>query len=168
MNQAPLPDATEGDTADESHAFAALNAAVAAAKNAAAAPVAEAPAPAKDDKPEASAAPPDSSTRAVQDVAAPAELVPVEHGIGVLVVNLGTPEAADRKAVRRYLKEFLTDRRVIEKDSLLWKLVLHGIILPLRSRWRARDYRKIWNHEKNESPFKTITRSQAEKLAGML
>jgi protoporphyrin/coproporphyrin ferrochelatase len=168
MNQAPPLDTIEGETADESHAVAALNAAVAAAKNAAAAPAAEASAPAKDDKPRASAAPSDSSAQTATDAAMPAEPAPVEHGVGVLVVNLGTPEQADRKAVRRYLKEFLTDRRVIEKESLLWKLVLHGIILPLRSRWRARDYQKIWNHEKNESPFKTITRSQAEKLAGML
>ena len=86
-------------------------------------------------------------------------------GIGVLLVNLGTPDAATPAAVRRYLKEFLSDRRVIEKDSLLWKLVLNGIILPIRSRRKARDYQKIWNRDKNESPFKTITRSQAEKLA---
>jgi protoporphyrin/coproporphyrin ferrochelatase len=88
--------------------------------------------------------------------------------IGVLLVNLGTPDAAEPKAVRRYLQEFLTDPRVIEKDSLVWKLVLNGIILPLRSRRRARDYQKIWNREKNESPFKTVTRSQADKLSGIL
>jgi ferrochelatase len=93
---------------------------------------------------------------------------PVVNGIGVLLVNLGTPDAAEPVAVRRYLKQFLTDRRVIERDGLLWKLVLNGIILPLRSRRKARDYQKIWNHAKNESPFKTITRSQAEKLAGIL
>jgi protoporphyrin/coproporphyrin ferrochelatase len=96
------------------------------------------------------------------------EAMPTISGIGVLLVNLGTPDAAEPKAVRRYLKEFLTDRRVIEKDTLLWKLVLNGIILPLRSRRKARDYEKIWNREKNESPLKTITRSQAEKLAGIL
>jgi protoporphyrin/coproporphyrin ferrochelatase len=89
-------------------------------------------------------------------------------GIGVLLVNLGTPDAAEPKAVRRYLQEFLTDRRVIENDTLIWKLVLNGVILPLRSRRRARDYQKIWNREKNESPLKTFTRSQAEKLAGIL
>jgi ferrochelatase len=70
--------------------------------------------------------------------------------------------------VRRYLKEFLTDRRVIENDSRAWKMLLNGLILPLRSRRKARDYQKIWNNEKNESPFKTITRSQAEKLSGIL
>jgi ferrochelatase len=85
--------------------------------------------------------------------------------IGVLLVNLGTPDAADAPAVRRYLKEFLTDARVIENQGPLWNLVLNGIILRIRPRRKARDYAKIWNHEKNESPLKTITRSQAEKLA---
>ena len=89
-------------------------------------------------------------------------------GTGVLLVNLGTPDAAEPEAVRRYLKEFLRDRRVIEKDTLLWKALLNGVILPLRSRRKARDYRKIWNREKDESPIKTITRSQAEKLAAIL
>src|SRR5499433_4292393 len=92
---------------------------------------------------------------------------PAAGKIGVLLVNLGTPEAADAAAVRRYLKEFLTDSRVIEDQGALWQLVLSGIILPIRPRRKARDYAKIWNHEKNESPLKTITRSQAEKLAGM-
>ena len=67
-------------------------------------------------------------------------------------------------AVRRYLKEFLSDPRVIENQGPLWRLILNGIILPIRPRRKARDYRKIWNDEKNESPLKTITRSQAEKL----
>lgn len=105
----------------------------------------------------------------VAEAAAPDEGAPpdeaVEHGIGVLLVNLGTPDAADRKAVHRYLKEFLGDRRVIERNSLFWQAVLNGVILPLRSRRRARDYRKIWNREQDESPFKTVCRSQAEKLA---
>jgi protoporphyrin/coproporphyrin ferrochelatase len=96
------------------------------------------------------------------------EATPAPSGIGVLLVNLGTPDAAERKAVRRYLKEFLSDPRVIENGSLAWKIVLNGIILPLRSRRKARDYQKIWNREQNESPLKTITRSQAEKLAGIL
>jgi hypothetical protein len=64
-------------------------------------------------------------------------------GVGVLLVNLGTPDAATPAAVRRYLKEFLSDRRVIERNSLLWKLVLNGVILPIRSRRKARDYQKI-------------------------
>jgi len=93
---------------------------------------------------------------------------PVERGIGVLLVNLGTPDAPDAAAVRRYLKEFLSDPRVIEKRGLFWKILLNGAILPIRSRRKARDYKKIWNNDKNESPIKTITRAQAEKLAGIL
>src|ERR1700733_16153505 len=75
--------------------------------------------------------------------------------IGVLPVNLGTPDATDAGSVRRYLREFLHDKRVIEEDSLTWKLVLKGIILPLRPRRKGLDYEKIWNREKNESPLKT-------------
>ncbi len=88
--------------------------------------------------------------------------------IGVLIVNLGTPEATDFWSMRRYLKEFLSDKRVIEQDSLLWKLIFNVGILTLRPKFKGRDYDKIWNREKNESPLKTITRSQGEKLAGML
>ncbi len=92
----------------------------------------------------------------------------VERGIGVLLVNLGTPDASDPASIRRYLKQFLTDPRVIERNGALWRFLLNAVILPIRSRRKARDYQKIWNREKNESPFKTITRSQAEKLAGIL
>jgi protoporphyrin/coproporphyrin ferrochelatase len=94
---------------------------------------------------------------------AAAGLVPAR--IGVLLVNLGTPDTADARGVRVYLKEFLSDPRVIENQGLVWKLVLNGIILRTRPARKAQDYRKIWNNEKNESPLKTITRSQAEKLA---
>jgi ferrochelatase len=97
-----------------------------------------------------------------------AAIRPSITGIGVLIVNLGTPDAPTPAAVRRYLKEFLTDPRVIEKDSIFWKLLLNTFILSLRSRRRARDYEKIWNREKDESPFKTTTRSQAEKLSAIL
>jgi ferrochelatase len=107
----------------------------------------------------------EGSTPAANTAAAPEK---VERGIGVLLVNLGTPDAPDAAAVRRYLKQFLTDPRVIEKRGLLWKLILNGVILPIRSRRKARDYKRIWNNDKNESPFKTITRSQAEKLASIL
>jgi ferrochelatase len=88
----------------------------------------------------------------------------VNGRIGVLIVNLGTPDATDAPSVRRYLKEFLNDKRVIEENGLVWKLVLNGIILPLRPRKKGRDYASIWNKERDESPLKTITRSQAEKL----
>jgi ferrochelatase len=85
--------------------------------------------------------------------------------VGVLLVNLGTPDTADAKGVRVYLKEFLSDARVIEDQGLLWKLILNGIILRVRPGRKARDYLKIWNTEKNESPLKTITRAQSDKLA---
>ena len=88
--------------------------------------------------------------------------------VGVLLINLGTPDATDAASVRRYLREFLNDRRVIEEDTILWKFVLNAVILPLRPRRRGLDYEKIWNREKNESPLKTITRSQADKLSAAL
>ena len=101
-------------------------------------------------------------------VYAPGPAPAVGGKIGVLLVNLGTPDGADAASVRRYLKEFLSDPRVIENQGLVWQLVLNGVILPIRPRRKARDYAKIWNQEKNESPLKTITRAQAEKLAAML
>src|SRR3954470_11437735 len=94
----------------------------------------------------------------------PAAAGPARQRIGVLLVNLGTPDSADAKGVRVYLKEFLSDPRVIENQGLVWKLTLNGIILNTRPRRKARDYQKIWNVANNESPLKTITRAQAEKL----
>lgn len=88
--------------------------------------------------------------------------------VGVLLVNLGTPDSADARGVRVYLREFLSDPRVIENQGLYWKLVLNGVILRVRPRRKARDYQKIWNTEKNESPLKTITRAQSEKLAAAI
>jgi ferrochelatase len=125
------------------------------------------PSPAETPKPPAvSDAPAPTASAAAPALAG--EPKPVEHGIGILLVNLGTPDAANRVAIRRYLKEFLTDPRVIEKDNLFWKMLLNGLILPLRSRRKVRDYQKIWNRDTDESPIKTITRAQAEKLAGVL
>ncbi len=88
--------------------------------------------------------------------------------VGVLLVNLGTPDSADARGVRVYLKEFLSDPRVIENQGLLWKLTLNGIILNTRPRRKARDYLKIWNTDKNESPLKTITRAQSDKLTAAI
>ncbi|MBN8978220.1 MAG: ferrochelatase [Rhizobiales bacterium] len=88
--------------------------------------------------------------------------------IGVLLVNLGTPDTADAQGVRVYLKEFLSDPRVIENQGLVWKLVLNGIILRTRPSRKAKDYLKIWNTAQNESPLKTISRAQADKLAAAL
>jgi protoporphyrin/coproporphyrin ferrochelatase len=99
----------------------------------------------------------------------PSDHPPVAAGrIGVLIVNLGTPDAANARSVRRYLKEFLSDGRVIENNGLLWKLILNGFILTVRPRIKVRDYASIWNRDKNESPLKTITRAQSEKLAKAL
>jgi ferrochelatase len=89
-----------------------------------------------------------------------------KHGrIGVLLINLGTPEATDYWSMRRYLKEFLSDRRVIETPRLLWWPLLNFVILSRRPQARGRDYDAIWNKERNEGPLKTITRASAEKLA---
>ena len=85
--------------------------------------------------------------------------------IGVLLVNLGTPDATDYWSMRRYLKEFLSDRRVIEENPVKWWLVLNLIILAVRPGRKGRDYDRIWNRERNESLLKTITRSQTEKLS---
>ncbi|MCE1238184.1 MAG: ferrochelatase [Hyphomicrobiales bacterium] len=85
--------------------------------------------------------------------------------VGVLLVNLGTPDATDYWSMRRYLKEFLSDRRVIEVPRLIWWPILNGVILTTRPGRKGRDYASIWNRERDEGPLKTITRSQAERLA---
>ncbi|MBJ7500544.1 MAG: ferrochelatase [Sphingopyxis sp.] len=82
--------------------------------------------------------------------------------IGVLLVNLGTPDAADARSVRRYLAEFLSDRRVVEIPQILWQPILRGIILPLRPRRSARAYAQIWTDA--GSPLAAITRAQADGL----
>jgi protoporphyrin/coproporphyrin ferrochelatase len=88
--------------------------------------------------------------------------------IGVLLMNLGTPEGTDYWSVRRYLKEFLSDRRVIETNRLLWWFILNGIILTTRPSRSGHAYERIWNRELNESPLKTITRAQATKVANAM
>jgi ferrochelatase len=107
-------------------------------------------------------------TKVVPIEIAKAAAVTGPERVGVLLVNLGTPDSADAKGVRVYLKEFLSDPRVIENQGLLWKLVLNGVILRTRPRRKARDYLKIWNTEQNESPLKTITRAQSDKLAAAI
>lgn len=83
---------------------------------------------------------------------------------GVLLVNLGTPDATDYWSMRRYLKEFLSDRRVIEAPRLLWWLILNGIILTTRPKKSGAAYDLIWNRELDESPLRTITRTQYQNL----
>jgi len=87
--------------------------------------------------------------------------------IGVLIVNLGTPEGTDYWSMRRYLQEFLSDPRVIEAPRAIWLPILQLILLR-RPVVRGRDYASIWNVERDEGPLKTITRSQSEKLGEAL
>jgi ferrochelatase len=83
---------------------------------------------------------------------------------GVLIVNLGTPDSTSWWDVRRYLKEFLSDRRVIEIHPIIWQVILNLFILTLRPSKSAHAYKKIWFKKTNESPLLFYTRSQAEKL----
>lgn len=97
----------------------------------------------------------------------PADHPSVESGrIGVLVVNLGTPDAPETGPVRRYLAEFLSDPRVIEIPSLLWQPILRGIILNTRPQKSAEAYRKVWTE--GGSPLAAITAEQAEGLRDRL
>ena len=82
--------------------------------------------------------------------------------VGVLLINLGTPDAPETPAVRRYLAEFLSDPRVIEIPKPIWKPILHGIILRTRPKKSAHAYSQVWTEE--GSPLAAITRRQAEKL----
>ena len=82
--------------------------------------------------------------------------------VGVLLINLGTPDAPEARAVRRYLAEFLSDPRVIEIPALAWKPILHGIILRTRSRKSALAYNQVWTNE--GSPLRVIAHRQAEAL----
>lgn len=88
--------------------------------------------------------------------------------VGALLVNLGTPEGTGYAPMRRYLREFLSDRRVIEWPRAVWYPVLYGIVLNSRPRRSGRLYDKIWNRELDESPLRTFTRAQGEKLAERL
>jgi ferrochelatase len=88
--------------------------------------------------------------------------------VGVILTNLGTPDATDYWSMRRYLDEFLSDRRVIEVNPWLWQPLLKGVILTTRPFRSGRAYDSIWNRERDESPLRTITRSQAGKLAARL
>ena len=85
-----------------------------------------------------------------------------EPKIGVLLINLGTPDAPDAAAVRRYLAEFLSDPRVIEIPKLAWKPILHGIILRTRPKKSAHAYEQVWMNE--GSPLAVIARRQTDAL----
>lgn len=110
------------------------------------------------------AAPADDRTRTTGPL--PEGHPPVRQGrIGVLLSNLGTPDGTDYWSVRRYLREFLSDPRIIEAPRAVWLPILHGIVLTTRPQKAGKNYESIWNKERNESPLRTISRAQAEKLA---
>ncbi len=84
--------------------------------------------------------------------------------IGVLLLNLGTPDGTDYWSMWRYLREFLSDPRVIELPKPIWYPILYGIVLVTRPTKSGANYAKIWNRERNESPLRTFTRAQSDKL----
>jgi ferrochelatase len=90
----------------------------------------------------------------------------VAERIGVLLVNLGTPDAPDAPSVRRYLAQFLSDRRVVEIPQILWQPILRGIILTTRPRKSAHAYQQVWTDE--GSPLAAITRRQAAAMQAAL
>jgi protoporphyrin/coproporphyrin ferrochelatase len=99
----------------------------------------------------------------------PADHPAAQHGrVGVLLLNLGTPDGTGYWPMRSYLKEFLSDQRVIEEPKWKWWPILNLIILTVRPGKKGKDYATIWNNEKDEGPLKTITRNQAEGLAARL
>ena len=83
---------------------------------------------------------------------------------GVLIINLGTPDSTKWLDIRKYLKEFLSDKRVIEVNPIIWKIILNLFILTFRPSKTAHAYKKIWRKDTNESPLLFFTRSQAVKL----
>ncbi len=89
--------------------------------------------------------------------------------VGVLLLNLGTPDGTDYWSMRRYLSQFLSDRRVIESPPpFIWQLILQGIILSTRPQKSGANYDRIWDHEAGDSPLRVITRRQTEKLQARL
>ncbi len=88
--------------------------------------------------------------------------------VGVLLANLGTPDATDYWSMRRYLNEFLSDKRVIDYPTWKWQPILQLFILSKRPKTSGAAYKSVWNTELDESPFLTITRSQSEKLAAVM
>ncbi len=84
---------------------------------------------------------------------------------GVLIINLGTPDSTGWWDIRRYLKEFLSDRRVIEVNPIIWQVVLNLFILTFRPSKTAHAYKQIWRKESNESPLLYFTKQQSQKLS---
>ncbi len=102
-------------------------------------------------------------------LAAPSDHPAVIYGrIGVLLLNLGTPDGTSYWPMRRYLKEFLSDRRVIDINPVVWWLILNLVVLSKRPFTSGEAYRSIWNSQRDESPLRTITRSQCEKISALM
>ena len=95
----------------------------------------------------------------------PHEHPKVQKKTGILIINLGTPEKTDFWSVRKYLKEFLSDKRVIEVPFLVWQIILNLFILTFRPSKTAEIYKKVWYKKTNESPLRYYTRQQAKKLS---
>lgn len=91
--------------------------------------------------------------------------MPEQQKIGILIANLGTPDATDYLSVRKYLKQFLSDQRVIERNPYIWKPLLNGLLLQIIPQRSAKNYRKIWNTDLDESPLLTYTRAQGDAMA---
>jgi ferrochelatase len=100
---------------------------------------------------------------------APADHPPVRMAkVGVLLANLGTPDGYDYWSMRRYLNEFLSDKRVIDYSAWLWQPLLQLVILSKRPFTSGANYKLIWNHDKGESPLMTITKDQTDALRAAL
>ena len=94
---------------------------------------------------------------------------PIKYGkTGVLIINLGTPDSTNWFDIRKYLKEFLSDRRVIEVNPLIWQIILNLFILNFRPSKTAKAYKEIWMKDENMSPLLYYTKKQSEKISNLM
>lgn len=108
------------------------------------------------------------ATRSITSFMPQAHLAAKGGKQGVLIVNLGTPDSTKVADVKRYLREFLSDPKVVELPRMLWLPLLYGIITPFKAPKSAENYKKIWNQELNDSPLRIITRGQSHDLAARI
>ena len=94
---------------------------------------------------------------------------PIKYGkTGVLIINLGTPDTTGWLDIRKYLKEFLSDKRVIEVNPIIWQLILNVFILTFRPSKTAKAYKEIWLKDENMSPLLYYTQKQSEKISSSI
>ena len=94
---------------------------------------------------------------------------PLKYGkTGVLIINLGTPDSTNWFDIRKYLWEFLSDRRVIEVNPIVWQIILNLFILNFRPSKTAKAYKEIWMKDENISPLLYYTKKQCEKVSNLL